>query len=478
MHSLDNLLVLSPELWLLAGSAVVLVVGRGQAGARPGVLMALLALLGAFLALATQFRSTLGLLGGAFLLDGYAKFFDVILLAAAALTLVMFLTSPGAPDQPSGAAVAFVLLATLGAMLAASSAEMVSLFISLELLSISVVLMGVLTRPSLASAHTAFTYLLSSLVGSAVLIYGLALTYGLSGQTNLRAAGRALTERTAGDPALLLVLALLVAAFAPKLGLVPVHWWVPEVLRGAPLPVAALTWSVAALGAFAVLGRVFQGVFGPLQVAFPLVLAIVAAVTMLYASVAALSQTSIRRFLAFLVIAQVGYGLAAVAAWQRGGISALLLFVLAMAASNVGVFWALLTYAEAIESDRLADLSGMARFAPVPATVLGLSLASSIGIPPLIGFFGRIFVLQAAVQAGFSWLVVVGLLSALLQAFAVLRLIRAAYLDAPPIEIDPVRLSIPVAAGLGLAAAALLVLVLFLGPLYAAAGIGASSLGH
>jgi NADH-quinone oxidoreductase subunit N len=478
VKTFGNLLVFSPELWLLAGAVVVLALGRGQAEARPGVVLALLAVVGAFFALATQLRSTLLILDGAFVLDGYAKFFDMVFLAAAALILVMTLTSAGAGDGPGASFPAFLLLATLGALLAASAAEMVSLFLGLELLSTGIVLVAVLGRRGAGSAQAGIIYLITSLAGSAVLLYGLAVTYGLTGQTNLRAVGAALSERSPSDPALLLALVLLIAGFALMLGFVPFHWWLAESFQGAPLPALAFVSSVGIGAAFAVFGRLMQSAFAPTKVGFPIVLAVLAAATMTYASLAALSQTSIRRLLAYLTIAQVGYGLAAVAAVQRGGANALLLFVLTLAISNLGACWGLLAYSQGIESDRLADLTGMSRFAPTLALIGALSLASIAGLPPLAGFFGKVFVLQAAVQAGLGWLAVVALANLLLLAFAVIRVMRVAYLDPPTFEIDPIAMGRPVMAGLGVTAAAVVALAIFLGPLYAAASAGASTLGH
>ncbi len=478
MKTLANLLVFSPELWLLAGAIVVLLLGRGQGESRPGVVLGLLTVVGAFLALATQLRSTLLILDGAFVLDGYAKFFDVVFLAAASLTLVMTLTVARTSDGPGASFPAFVLLATLGALLAASAAEMVSLFLALELLSVGIVLIAALARRGAASAQAGIIYLVTSLAGSAVLLYGLALAYGLTGQTNLRAVGAALTERSASEPAVLLVLVLLVAGFALKLGFVPFQWWLAETFQAAPPAAAAFLSSVGIGAAFAVFGRVMQATFGPTKIAFPVVLAVLAAVTMTYASLAALGQTSIRRLLAYLTLAQVGYGLASVAAVQRGGVNALLLFVLTLAITNLGACWALLAYSQAIDSDRVADLTGMSRYAPVLALIAALSLASMAGLPPLAGFFGKVLVLEAAVQAGLGWLAVVGVANLLLLAFAVLRVMRVAYLDPPTYEIDAIPLGRPVATGLGITAAAVIALAIFLGPLYAAASAGASTLGH
>ena len=478
MKTLGNLLVFSPELWLLAGAIVVFLLGRAQEDARPGVLLALLAVVGAFFALATQLRSTLLILDGAFVLDGYAKFFDVVFLAATALVLVMTLTSAGTNDAPGASFPAFLLLATLGALLATSAAEMVSLFVGLELLSVGIVLIAVLGRRSVASAQAGIIYLVSSLAGGAVLLYGLAVAYGLTGQTNLRAVGAALSERSPSEPAVLLALVLLVAGFALMLAFVPFHWWLAESFAGAPLPALAFVASVGIGAAFAVFGRLMQSAFAPTSVGFATVLAVLAAVTMTYGSLAALSQTSIRRLLAYLTIAQVGYGLAAVAAIQRGGANALLLFVLTLAIGNLGACWALLAYSRGIDSDRLADLTGMSRYAPTLALIAALSLASIAGLPPLAGFFGKVFVLQAAVQAGLGWLAVVAVANLMLLAFAVLRVMRMAYLDRATFEIDPIPLGRPVAAGLGVTVAAVVALAIFLGPLYAAASAGAGTLGH
>ena len=222
MSTFGNLLAFSPELWLLAGAIVVFLVARLRPGAST-TMVALVSLVAAFLALATQFKQTITILDGAFLLDGFAIVIDVVVLAAAALTLLASRADILPGDGQAEAVPGFLLLATLGAMLAASAAEMVSLFLGLELLAINLYVVSVLARRGLAPATAGLGYLVAGGASSALLLYGLALVFGLTGETRLGATGAAMAALGSNHPAVLLSLSLILGGFALRMGLLPVR---------------------------------------------------------------------------------------------------------------------------------------------------------------------------------------------------------------------------------------------------------------
>ena len=224
MTTVGNLLAFAPELWLLVGAIVVFVMARlmPRVSTTP---VALVALIAAFLALATQFKQTITILDGAFLLDGFAIVVDVVLLAAAALTLLASRADILPGDGESAAVPGFFLLATLGAMLAASAAEMVSLFLALELLAVSLYVLTVLARRGFAPATAGLGYLVAGAACSALFLYGLALVFGLTGETQLVAAGRAMAAIGPNQPAVLLALSLLLGGLSIRMGLLPLRWW-------------------------------------------------------------------------------------------------------------------------------------------------------------------------------------------------------------------------------------------------------------
>ncbi len=475
--SLGNLLAFSPELWVLGGALITLGLGwvRHRRAGQAEVAVALLALAGAFGALVTQFRSRITILDGAFVVDGTSVFVSALLLAAAALSLLLGWDADGL-ERRGGHFAGFVLLATLGAMLTVSAADMVSLFLALELLSVNLYLMVALPRREPESAEAGIVFLVMGLAGSAVLLYGLAIVYGLTGVTSLAAAGKLIAARSPTEPALLLGLALILAGFAFKLGVAPLHWWVSRVYERAPLPVVAYLSSAGLAAGATLFLRVLLSTAGGSRARFALVLAVLAAVTMTFGNLAALSQTSLRRLLGYTSIGQAGYVLAAAAVLRQGGVAAALLFVVTLAVTNLAAVGAVIAYSERLGSDRLADLAGMSRNAPALALAMGLAFASLIGLPPLAGFFGKTFVLVAAVQGGYAWLGLFGLLNVALAALVLLRVVKVAYFDPSPYELERHRGDRLAGAGLAVAAAGVVFLGAFLGPLSSAAGYGASAL--
>ncbi|HEY8738784.1 MAG TPA: NADH-quinone oxidoreductase subunit N [Candidatus Dormibacteraeota bacterium] len=477
MRTLGNLLAFSPELWLLAGAAAVFVLGRLNPGLW-STTVAFGALALAFLALLTQFTSALIILDGAFVLDRYAMFIDVIVLAAAAVTLLAS-AADLLPGEPRGGEFAgFLLLATIGAMLVASAAEMVALVLGLELLAVNLYLLAALARRGSDAAHAGLGYLILGMAGSAVLLYGLALIYGLTGETRFAPAGLALREIGPRQPAVLLALSLLLVGFAGKLGLVPVRWWTRAFDRGVPLRVLALVSSVGLTAGFASFTRLVSATVTGSSVPFPVVLAVVAAIAMTAGNVLALAQTSVRRLLAYSTIAQAGYALAALVDLRHSGISAMLIFLSALALTNLCAFAAMIAYSRAVHSDAIRDLAGMSRSTPGVAIAMGIALASLIGLPPFAGFFGKFFVLQAAVEGGFTWLALVGVVNLGLAALCYLRVLRVAFLDPPVYEVVPPPSDATLRAALGFAAAGVVFFGLFLGPILTAAGYGQQALPH
>jgi NADH-quinone oxidoreductase subunit N len=477
MKTVGNLLAFSPELWLLAGTIVVFLI----ASLRPRVsttMVAVVALAAAFLALATQFKQTIVILDGAFLLDGFAIVIDVIVLVAAALTLLASRADILPGDAEGGPLPGFVLLATLGAMLAASAAEMVALFLALELLAINLYVLVVLARRGLAATTAGLGYFVAGAASSALLLYGLALVFGLTGETRLGPTGTAMAALGPNHPAVLLALTLILGGFALRMGLLPVRWWPRGFEAGVPLRVVMYIQSAGVVVAFAVFARLAASTFAGGRIPYAAIFAGVAAVAMTGGNLLALTQASVRRLLVYAGIAQGGYALAALTDLKGLGLSALLVFLTALALSNLGAFSAVIAYARFVHSDAIRDLAGMSRAAPALAFALVLAVLSLIGLPPLAGFFGKILVLQAVVNGGNAWLAVVGVLNIIVAAFGYLRLLKIVLVDPPVFEVAPTRLDSGLQAVVALASAGLVFMGLFLGPLYAAASYGRAALLH
>jgi NADH-quinone oxidoreductase subunit N len=291
--------------------------------------------------------------------------------------------------------------------------------------------------------------------------------------------GTVLANQDGISPALVLALGLVLGGFTVKLGAAPLQWWVPDVFEAVPLPVVGFIASSGLAATFAVFLRFMEWSFAPRKVAVPAVLALVAAVSMTFGNLAALFEDRLRRLLAYSTAAQAGYALAGLAAFkQEGGISAVLIFILALALANLAALTAVVGYQRAMESDRLADLAGMSRHAPGLALVLGLAVASLIGAPPLAGFFGKLLVTQSVIQAGFTWLAILVLVNSLVAAIYYLRVLKAVFIDPAGFELDPVHYGGSLRTAMTVSAAGLMASTVFLGPLYTAAGHATRALLH
>jgi NADH-quinone oxidoreductase subunit N len=477
VKTFSNLLTFSPELWLLAGAIVIVAVARFSS-LRTTTTIALVTLVLAFAALATQFKQTIVILDDAFLLDGYAIVIDVAILGAAALALLASQADllPGDPERPS--VPAFYLLATLGAMLAVSAGELISLFVSLELLAINLYVLAGLLRRGPGSAAVSLGYALAGGVTSGLLLYGLALFFGLSGQIQLRPAAAGLAAVKPNQAAVMLMLSLLIAGFSLRIGLLPVRWSLRSFETGVSLRAVLLVQSVGVVTGLAVFGRLLGMSLVATRIPYAPVFAGVAAVVMTAGTLLAITQSSLRRMLLYSTIAQSGFALAAFTDLRRLGLSALIVFLVALTLTTLTAFGAVIAYTRSVHSDALRDLAGISVPTPGIALALGLALLSMAGVPPLAGFLGKLLILQATVDGGYAWLAVIGLANMVIATLGMVRVIRIAFIEPPIFEVVPARLDRGIRAAVGLACAGVVFMGLLMEPLYRAASYGKSAILH
>ncbi|HYM51224.1 MAG TPA: proton-conducting transporter membrane subunit [Candidatus Limnocylindrales bacterium] len=472
--TLDNALTFTPEIWLLLGAIVAFLVSRLRPRAED--VTALVGLVAVALALAawlTQLRGRLVIFDGAYQVEGFTRLVQAVVLLSAAGSLLLTLadrTWTPAPDLAG-----FLLLGTLAAMLAAGAAELSALILAIALLGVCVSVMVVAARPASQPAPAGVSAFIAATLATALLGYAFAFLYGLTGETGLRAAGRALTLHGVAQPALGVMLALLLAGFGILLGVVPVHLGLPALFARAPLPVCAFAGSVTMTTGLAALTRVLASTLASSS-ATGVLLALLAAVTMTAGNLAALGERSLRRLLAFLLVSQAGYGLAALSVMRHGGVAAALVLAGGVAVASLAAVAALIAYVHRVHSDQVADLSGMATYAPGAALVLVLALLSLGGLPPLAGFFGKLLVIQASIAGGLAWLALLAVLNAILGTVVALRITRAVFFDPPVFEVAeaPRHGALPVALGAwGIAVVAFGAVI---GPLYGFALAGARAI--
>jgi NADH-quinone oxidoreductase subunit N len=344
-----------------------------------------------------------------------------------------------------------VLFATAAMLLLAASRDLILIFVALETTSIAQYIMASLQRDE-KSTEAGVKYLLMGAVSSAVILYGMAYLFGLTGTTRLVAPdgeisiAMVIAER--GDDmraGLLLASVMLIAGLGFKMAVVPFQMWVPDVYQGAPAPVGAFLSVASKAAAFAVVLRIFyEGMQSEvISDSWSEVFAIVAAVSMTAGNLLAMVQTNVRRLLGYSSIAQAGYilvGLAAISAADGGfstGASSVLFFMGAYAVTNLGAFIVVIAISARTGTDEIADYAGLARRAPWLAGALAFALISLTGIPPTAGFVAKVYIFNAAVESGLIWLVVIAVLNSVAAAFYYLRVAGIMFTGEPKSE-DPV----------------------------------------
>lgn len=429
--------------------------------ARRSLLMAVIAIAGTVAAFLSLWKTPVGQegLGGLIWSDGFALFFRIVLLTVLVMVVLSSEEYVSRLRIPAGEYYAMLAFATCGAMFMVISGDLISFYIGLELMSISSYVLAGMLRGDDRSGEASLKYFLNGAMASGIFLFGVSLFFGLSGTTNLREMGATLSF---GESGLLGIAALVmvVAGLGFKLAAFPFYLWAPDTYEGSPTPVSA--WlSVASKGA-AVAGflRILFIALEPMKGDWMELLAVVAFLTMTVGNAVALHQKNVKRMLAYSSIAQAGYILVGLAAGSSLGFAAAMFYVLAYAFMNVGAFAILVAMQNQDEGVTLDDLSGLARREPVLAFLMFLFMLSLLGIPPLAGFWAKLYIFRAAVDAGLAWLAVAMALNTAVSVAYYYGVVRTIYVaDTPPETAGrPVPAGIPMQVGLALAAAGVLVL--------------------
>lgn len=338
---------------------------------------------------------------------------------------------------------ALLLLATVGMMFLVSSEELLMIFVSLELTSLSLYILTAFNKHNARSAEAALKYFLFGGMAAAVTLFGMSLLYGLSGATNLRAIAAALASPTP-DPLLLTAIVMTAIGFGFKVAAVPFHLWAPDAYEGAPTPSAAFIASGSKVASFFIFAKVLllgfagaegSGAWKAYVPGWVPVIALVAALSFVLGNLAALAQSSVKRLLAYSAIAHAGYMLLGVLADNSTGVASLVFYVITYALTTVGTF-GIVALVEQSGGDKLTDFAGLSRRAPVVALCLFILVLSLAGIPPLAGFFGKFYLFIAAAGAGklslgLLWIVILALAMSCVSLYYYLKLLKQAYVASP-----------------------------------------------
>jgi NADH-quinone oxidoreductase subunit N len=386
---------------------------------------------------------------GLFRADGLTVFLSVIILVAAILTVMVSASYVERLEgrMPIGEFYVLLAFSVLGSLLVAASGDLVMVFIGIELSSLATYILTAFAKRRLTSIEGALKYFLLGIFASAILAYGMAWVYGVTGSTDLDAIARSLEGSTGGDefldPALLLGLLLLTVGLGFKMAAVPFHFWTPDAYDGAPTPVTAYMSVVPKAAAFAATVRIFVQGLGPLRDDWVTLLSVLALLTMAFGNVVAVSQRNIKRMLAYSSIAHTGYmlvGLAAYSVTGSGfsdggpadrGVSSLLYYILAYTFMNIGAFAIVTWLQHRGRGMTLDDFSGLATSHPLAAFSMAIFMVSLMGVPPLIGFYAKYYVILAAIDADLLWLAVAVVVLSAVSAFYYLRVVAVMYFNEP-----------------------------------------------
>jgi len=440
---------LSPLMVLAIGALVVLLVGllRGAvARERVVPLLTLVTLGGAIAAEIWRFPHAATIISGALRIDDLALLIDLI-CAASGVAAVLLSWRAVAPRQAGqGEYYGLLLFSVFGMAVLASSQDTITLFLGLELLSIPLYILCASEYRREGSLESGLKYLIIGSVGSATLVYGLAMIYGATGQTGFTQIANALSSTTlAGgglfsNPLLLTGLALVAVGFAFKASVAPFHQWTPDVYEGAPTPITAFMATATKAAAFAVFLRFFDVAAIASEDKWAPLLAALATITIIVGNVGALNQTSLKRMLGYSGVAQAGYILAGVVVGTRLGVSATVLYLGVYLAMNMAAFAAVYANERDTGDDQLSSLAGLGYRSPWLAWPLTIGMLALAGVPGTVGFIGKFQLIHALVNGDYTWLAIVLVVGAMISLGYYLRVVATMWMSAQPEpEPEPVR---------------------------------------
>ncbi|MFO8101843.1 MAG: NADH-quinone oxidoreductase subunit N [Dehalococcoidia bacterium] len=366
--------------------------------------------------------------------DQFALFFKFLIIGITALVFMSsweYVTTK--IEHFRGEFYALVLLSALGLMLLAAARDMISIYVALELSSMSLYALTAFLKDR-KSTEAGLKYLILGGIASATLLYGMVLVFGMTGTTYLDGVKEVIADiGVTREPVLFLGVVLVAVGFAFKIAAVPFHMWVPDVYEGAPTPITAYLSVASKAAGFAVILRIFFEAFGKPGWLFDdwtALFAVLSAITMTVGNILAIQQTNIKRLLGYSGVAQAGYlmvGLAGASAAGEGQ-SGIMFFLVVYSLANLGAFIAIIAISNKIGSDEISDYSGMIKRAPVLALVLGICLISLTGIPPTGGFIGKLLVFKSAMDEGLLWLVIFAVVNSVIAAFYYFKVIKVMFL--------------------------------------------------
>ncbi|HUW51077.1 MAG TPA: NADH-quinone oxidoreductase subunit NuoN [Sulfuricella sp.] len=440
-----NLIPALPEIFVLIMASLILVVDLFLSNRNRYISYALtqLTLLGAaWITISTGSQDVVYTFNGMFVGDVMANVLKVMTYFAVAAVLVYSRSYIQLRHLFSGEFFVLVLFAMLGMMVMISANHFLTLYLGLELLSLSLYSLVALQRDSAQATEAAMKYFVLGALASGLLLYGMSMIYGATGSLEIGKVAAAIQQGGGSRTMLAFGLVFIVSGLAFKLGVVPFHMWIPDVYHGAPTAVTLFIGSAPKIAAFAFVMRLLvEGMQGLLH-DWQGMLVIMAVLSMTIGNLAAIAQSNIKRMLAYSTISHMGFLLLGLLSGTLNGYSSSMFYVLSYVLMSLGTFGMILLLSRrGFEAENLDDFKGLNQRKPWYAFLMLLLMFSMAGVPPTVGFYAKLSVLQAALSAGFVWLVVFAVLMSVIGAFYYLRIIKLMYFDAPldqaPIDSQP-----------------------------------------
>lgn len=406
-------------------------------------------------------------LNGMFIRDGAADVMKIAICVVSAVSLVYAWSYLRERNLYKGEVPVLMLFAVAGMMLLVSAGSLVTVYLGLEMLALSSYALVAVDRDSPVASEAGIKYFVLGSLASGILLYGLSLIYGATGTLDL-AQIRSVSDVSSNPDLMLTGLVFVVAGIAFKFGAAPFHMWLPDVYHGAPTPITIFIGAAPKLAIFGMAYRLLEAGFGPLGDRWQLLVAGLAALSLVIGNLVALAQTNLKRMLAYSTVSHVGFLFLGLAGGGAQGYAAAMFYAISYAVMSAAAFGAIVVLSRAgFEADKIDDFKGLNARSPWLAGLVLCVMASLAGVPPFLGFWAKLAVLRAALQGDMMWLAIVGIVCAVIGAFYYLRVIKVMYFDEPTGDAPAPRADRPLRAVFGVNALALLVLGLFWNPIMA-----------
>lgn len=435
MDLMTNLMPAGAEIFLLIMTCVILIADSliKQSGRLITYMLVQLTLMGcALITVGTHVNGVAHVLNNMFVDDLMSDVLKLLTYLSVSMMLVYSRQYLTVRDLFSGEFMVLTLFATLGMMVMISAYHFLTLYLGLELLSLSLYAMVALQRDSAFATEAAMKYFILGALASGLLLYGMSMLYGATGSLELGTVSKAIQSGTADKTLLVFGLVFVVSGLSFKLGVVPFHMWLPDVYHGAPTAMTMLIGSAPKLAAFAFVSRLLVSGLQPLVQHWSGMLVILAIASMALGNITAIAQTNLKRMLAYSTIAHMGFLLLGFISGDQEGYGSSMFYAVIYVLMTLGTFGMIMLLSRVgFEADKLNDFKGLNQRSPWLAFMMLLLMFSMAGIPPTVGFYAKFSVLNAVVQSGHTWLAIVAVLFSLIGAYYYLRIVKLMYFDAP-----------------------------------------------